>query len=65
MSDMYNACKNFDEDPNIGAIVLTGSEKAFAAGADIKQMVGKNFMDCFMGNMFEEWTKITTIQKPV
>ena len=65
VADIYAACKELDENSDVGAIVLTGSERAFAAGADIKQMSDKTFMDCYMGNMFEEWTKITTIRKPV
>jgi enoyl-CoA hydratase len=65
VADIYAACKELDENSDVGAIVLTGSERAFAAGADIKQMSDKTFMDCYMGNMFEEWTKITTIRKPI
>ena len=41
--DLHAALKEFDSDPEIGAIVLTGSEKAFAAGADIKEMKDKEF----------------------
>lgn len=49
----------------MGAIVLTGSEKAFAAGADIKEMATKPFISVFAANMFKEWADLTTIQKPV
>ncbi len=45
-----NAVAAFEADAGIGCIVLTGSEKAFAAGADIKEMAGKAYMDAFIGN---------------
>ena len=47
---MGEALKDFDSDPQIGAIVLTGNEKAFAAGADILEMKDKTFQDCYLGN---------------
>lgn len=57
MSELSEALKEFDSDPNVGAIIITGSEKAFAAGADIAEMQGLTFMDCyknnFLGMMFE------------
>lgn len=59
------AAKSFDEDPEVGAIVLTGSEKAFAAGADIKEMAGKEFVEVYNKNMFAEWADLTKIRKPV
>ncbi len=56
----------FDADPAIGAIVLTGSEKAFAAGADIKEMKERSypavFMDDFIGNT---WETVLRVRKPV
>src|SRR4051812_34787024 len=53
----------FDADPGIRAIVLTGSEKAFAAGADIKEMKDRTFpMDDFIG---KRWEAILRIRKPV
>jgi enoyl-CoA hydratase/carnithine racemase len=55
----------FDADPNIGAILITGSEKAFAAGADIKEMASKTYMECYKGNMFSHWAELTKIQTPV
>ena len=47
---MGEALRGFDTDPQVGAIVLTGSEKAFAAGADILEMKDKTFQDCYQGN---------------
>ena len=55
-----------DADPAIGAIVITGSEKAFAAGADIKEMQSKSFQDVYMEDFItKEWEEITKIRKPV
>jgi enoyl-CoA hydratase len=45
--------------------VLTGSEKAFAAGADIKEMQSKSYMDTYMGDFIGKWERITTVRKPV
>jgi enoyl-CoA hydratase len=58
--------KAFDADSSIGAMVLTGSEKAFAAGADIKEMSTKNFADSYGADFIESWSEIpNTIKKPV
>lgn len=65
IDDVIHAARVFDHDANIGAIVLTGSEKAFAAGADIKEMSKRNYPDCYTNNLFKNWTDITTIVKPV
>eukprot|EP00944_MAST-04C_sp_MAST-4C-sp1_P011148 g11148.t1 len=58
------AAKTFDEDPNIGCIVITGSGKAFAAGADIKEMAKKSFVEAYHKNMFQFWTDLTRIGTP-
>ena len=50
MEEIATAVDAFETDPGIGCLVVTGSEKAFAAGADIKEMAGKSYMDAFMGN---------------
>ncbi|KAI9298565.1 ClpP/crotonase [Neoconidiobolus thromboides FSU 785] len=65
MEELNEALVNYDNDNNIGAIVLTGSEKAFAAGADIKEMRDTNFIDNYRSNFLGDWVKITTIRKPV
>ncbi|KAL3899582.1 MAG: hypothetical protein SGCHY_001945 [Lobulomycetales sp.] len=64
-TELNQAVKSLDANPDIGAIVLTGSKKAFAAGADIKEMSGKSFMDNFKTNFITEWTEITTVRKPI
>lgn len=55
-----------EDDPAIGCIVLTGNEKAFAAGADIKEMRGKTFQDVYMEDFItKEWEEVLKIRKPV
>lgn len=54
----------FDRDDDVGAIVITGSEKAFAAGADIKEMADREFVPNYVNNMFSEWADLTKIVKP-
>lgn len=65
LEDVISALQAFDADPEIGAIVITGSEKAFAAGADIKQMQSKNYIDVYMEDFFAGWEALTRIRKPV
>ena len=62
--EVNNAAKQFDQDPNIGCIVITGSGKAFAAGADIKEMAQKSFVEAYHNNMFQFWTDLTRIATP-
>lgn len=54
-----------DKDPEIGCIVLTGSEKAFAAGADIKEMKDKQFPETYLTDMLSWWENVTKIRKPI
>ena len=63
--DLVHAARAFDDMDDIGAIVVTGSEKAFAAGADIKEMASKTYVEVYTKNMFKSWTNITKITKPV
>jgi len=65
IEELNDAFQKFDDDSEIGAIVLTGSAKAFAAGADIKEMSSQSFMDVFKGNMFDSWDRTTLTNKPV
>jgi enoyl-CoA hydratase len=55
----------FDEDPEIAATVVTGSEKAFAAGADIKEMMDKDFAQAFASDFIAPWQRIAQHKKPV
>ncbi|KAG9402666.1 putative enoyl-CoA hydratase, mitochondrial [Aphanomyces cochlioides] len=65
MQEVGHAAREFDKDANISAIILTGSEKAFAAGADIKEMATREFIEVYNSTMFASWGDITKIQKPV
>ena len=66
MRELGEALMKFDADENIGAIVITGSEKAFAAGADIKEMQSKSFVDAYKQDFITaEWETVTRIRKPV
>ncbi len=55
MNEVTTAAAEFDADPGIGAIILTGSEKAFAAGADIKEMATLSFSEVFDADFFAAW----------
>lgn len=57
--------KEFDADPDIGAIVITGSMRAFAAGADIEEMAEKSFTDFYMDDFLSPWDSVRTISKPI
>ncbi|OAF12309.1 enoyl-CoA hydratase [Bradyrhizobium centrolobii] len=63
--EVLRAAQGFDADPEVGAIVLAGSQKAFAAGADIKEMLSKSFADLFTDNYFAAWDQLATIRKPL
>ncbi|MBN3858760.1 enoyl-CoA hydratase [Paraburkholderia sp. Ac-20340] len=66
MDELGAALKAFDADEGIGAIVITGSEKAFAAGADIGMMASYGFMDVYKGDYItRNWETIRSIRKPI
>ena len=65
LADLLAALKAFDADQRIGAVVLTGSEKAFAAGADIKEMQSKTYVDMYLENLFAGWEEFAGIRKPI
>lgn len=66
MDELGHALNEFDSDENIGCIVLTGSERAFAAGADISAMAGYSFMDVYKGDYItRNWEHLRSIRKPV
>lgn len=65
MSEVSRALVEFENDKSVGAIVITGSEKAFAAGADIKEMQGNTYAECIQGNFLADWTKVANTRKPI
>jgi enoyl-CoA hydratase len=65
MSDLGQALAEFEADKNIGCIVITGSEKAFAAGADIKEMAEKEFTDVYFDDFCADWHQAAQARKPV
>jgi enoyl-CoA hydratase len=66
MDELGTALKAFDADENIGAIVVTGSEKAFAAGADIGMMATYTYMDVYKGDYItRNWEAMRSIRKPI
>jgi len=65
IGELGAALAGFDADDAIGAMVITGNEKAFAAGADISEMVDKSSMDMFTARHFEGWERIEKVRKPV
>jgi len=64
-NDLHKALKELDSDPSVGAIVLTGSQKAFAAGADIKEMKDRVFPDTYLTDMLSCWDQISKMKKPI
>jgi enoyl-CoA hydratase len=65
IGELNQALDAFEADEAIGCIVLTGSERAFAAGADIKEMATKSYMDVYRGDFIESWQRISHCRKPV
>jgi len=64
--ELGRALDGFEADAAIGAVVITGSEKAFAAGADIKEMQSLSFVDVFLSNFVTDgWERVTTCRKPI
>jgi enoyl-CoA hydratase len=64
-SDVLSALKSFDEDDKVGAIVIAGSPRAFAAGADIAEMAEKSFVELLGSDLFAPWDEMRTIGKPI
>lgn len=63
--ELGQALDAFEADDAIGAIVLTGSDKAFAGGADIKEMQNRSFVDVYLGDFVKSWERVTLCRKPV
>jgi len=66
VQELGQALDDFEANDEIGAIVLTGSEKAFAAGADIKEMADKTYMDAYLEDFITDgWERVSTVRKPI
>lgn len=65
VGELMQALEAFDADAEVGAIVMTGSERAFAAGADIKEMAGASAVEMFVGDNISQFDRIRQIKKPV
>ncbi|KAI0080474.1 enoyl-CoA hydratase [Panus rudis PR-1116 ss-1] len=63
--ELNEAAAELDADEHIGALVLTGSERAFAAGADIKEMKDKTFAEVYQNKFLENWGQISSLRKPI
>jgi enoyl-CoA hydratase len=64
-SELGDAVKKFDADPAIGCMIITGSDKAFAAGADIKEMADKTYNEALIGNFAGDWDEAARARKPI
>jgi enoyl-CoA hydratase len=65
IDELGEALSALEADATIGAIVLTGSEKAFAAGADIKEMAAKSYVDALLADFIAKWHTLAHTRKPV
>lgn len=65
MHEVVAAAEKFDRDQEIGCLVLTGSERAFAAGADIKEMQTLEFAEAYRADLFADWERFARVRKPI
>ena len=65
MREVVAAATDFDRSPEVGAIVLTGSEKAFAAGADTKEMASQTYASMYAADWFAHWDNLTRLRTPI
>jgi enoyl-CoA hydratase len=65
MTELMDAVEAFDSDPAVGCIVITGSDRAFAAGADIKEMAGATPASMLAHSFIDQWDRLRAIGKPV
>ncbi|HEU4358245.1 MAG TPA: enoyl-CoA hydratase [Xanthobacteraceae bacterium] len=64
-NELLGAVEAFDADPDVGCILLTGSDKAFAAGADIKEMADKSYIDMSRADYAGDYERLTRVRKPL
>jgi enoyl-CoA hydratase len=64
-AELSKAIDDFEADDGVGCMLITGSDKAFAAGADIKEMADKTFIEAFLGNFAGTWDRASRARKPI
>ena len=64
-NELLGAVETFDADANVGCILMTGSDKAFAAGADIKEMADQSYIDIFRADYTADYERLARVRKPV
>ena len=65
MLELVGAVTELDRDPDVGAVVITGSERAFAAGADIREMQPQEFPGVYVDDLFREWDRLADLRIPL
>ena len=65
IGELNQALDSFEADRGIGCVVITGSEKAFAAGADIKEMQSKTYLASYLDDFITSWEQVTRARKPI
>ena len=65
VTELSQAIDAFEADDKIGCLLITGSEKVFAAGADIKEMADKTFIEAYLGNFAGDWDRAAKARKPI
>jgi enoyl-CoA hydratase len=65
VAELSQAIEAYDADAAIGCMLITGNEKAFAAGADIKEMADKSFTEAYLGNFAADWDRAARARKPI
>lgn len=64
MNEVVDATAALDRDPDVGCVVITGSPKAFAAGADIKEMRPRGYLDMYLSDWFAAWDRLAALRTP-
>jgi enoyl-CoA hydratase len=65
VAELIQAIDAFEADDGIGCLLITGNDKAFAAGADIKEMADKTFIEAYLGNFCADWDRAARARKPI